>query len=122
MAASSVASWFETRGVAALLTIRIRDGARAPPHHKGKNLTLWPLVVNTLGLAERAFQRIGRDDSHGCRYSDGVLDEGRNLLGIGHEPAAVPALGASLGQDRHLVHPALACQFDDEMAAAPIGR
>ena len=53
--------------------------------HERQELPFWPLVVNTLGLAERTFQGIRRDDAHPRGDADGVLDEGRNLLGIGRQ-------------------------------------
>ena len=37
-------------------------------------------------------------------------------------PLPSQLFGARFGQHRHLVHPPFARQFDDEMAAAPVGR
>ena len=55
-----------------------------------QELPFWPLVVNTLRLAERALQRLGRHRLDARRYADGVLDEGRDLLGMLGQAAAVP--------------------------------
>src|SRR5262249_132034 len=49
------------------------------------------------------------------------LDEGRDLLRMDGEPAAVPMLMPRFGKHGHLVHAALAGQLDDEMTAAPVG-
>jgi hypothetical protein len=49
-----MASWFETRGVAALLTMRVRDARRCrAPHHEG--LRPHP--------EERALARVSKDEA-----------------------------------------------------------
>src|SRR5216684_7925030 len=78
-----------------------RLGWRRP----GMTSTLRPLVVNTLGFAERTLQRVGRDNHDPRRDADRVLDENRDLLGMRRKAAAVPVLGARFRQDHHLVHP-----------------
>src|SRR3984893_8102876 len=87
----------------------------------GRCLLLRPLGKHALGLAERAFQRFRRNRPDPRRYADGVLDMGGDPLAMLGQPAAIPALGARFRQHRHLVHSPFARQFDDEMAAAPVG-
>src|SRR4051794_4105161 len=90
--------------------------------HEEQGLPFRPLVVNTLGLAKRAFQRFRGYRADFCRNTDGVLDEDRDLLGVGGQAAAVPMFGAGFGQHGHFVHAAFAGEFDDKVAAAPVGR
>src|SRR5260221_7513806 len=81
-----------------------------------------PLVVHALGLAERALQRVGRDDSDRRGDADGVLDVQADLLGVVGQTATVPALGPRFGVDRQPVHSPLARQLENEVAAAPVSR
>src|SRR5882757_2852090 len=61
------------------------------------NLFLRPFVEHAFGLAERTLQRFGCDDPDLRADADGILDEGRDLLGLNGEAAAVPALRPRLG-------------------------
>src|SRR5437762_14007977 len=91
----------------------VRDGAARLLTMRGETeLPFRPLVVNTFRLAERAFQRIGRDGLDAGGDADGVLDEDRDLFGMRGQAAAVPAFGAGFGEHGHLVHPPLPRQFD----------
>src|SRR4029079_3494975 len=83
---------------------------------------LGPLVVEPLGLAQRAFQRRRRDHLYLGADPDRVLDMGRNPVGMIDQTLSVPALWPRLGDDGQLVHAALARQLHDEMSTAPVGR
>src|SRR5262245_10626694 len=87
----------------------------------GKNLLARPLVVYALGFAERALQRIGRDDPDRRGDADGVLDVQADPVGMLAQAASVPAFRPRFGVNGQLVHPSLARQFENEMAAAPVG-
>src|SRR6266702_4798728 len=99
-----------------------RDFSPALSPLRGIKSILRPLVVEPLGLAERALQRGRCNHPHPGADADGVLDMGRDTVSMVDEPATIPALGSRLRDDGQLVHAAFAGELEDEVAAAPIGR